>query len=540
MANENWRPGSGRPIPTNIPIKVDPKFKTIGLPGSQDGWIPLDPNCTNQNCPFHRIDEIGAITFKSGPNAPTILDLMQSVTKTIQDFTLNTTSIQSLLQKQLETRAPQLGVSPSPTQPTPPTAPAGEQSSNNTGSTDGGPNSELQGARDAKAFDLKYFKDLSDEFADRGEKEKYKKWSLKYPSTIESGQDRILISQYQYVSGLTVSENSNSVIKGESRFVNKDFIGQVVLPMPNDLSESNSVGWGEDSLGNFAAMAMPGLAKLGVGLSEFDLGKSGAGLSQLKGLLESGALGKRVEQYLVTNAAAALLKKINVNINPEAYITRATGAAVNPNLELLFNGPKLRQFGLAFKMTPRSESEAQSIRAIIQFFKKGMAPRRSSKNELNFFLGTPNVFKVKFMGSGNNELKSIGKFKTCALVSFNANYTADGFYAAYQDSLVESQPIAVTMQMGFTELTPVFSDEYDLDDAAVNIGPTKFENDTYELKATDTPSPGAPGAQGAQGTQGQQGGERRGSEPQGQTGGAGETNTDYRNPTSGERSSIPR
>jgi hypothetical protein len=103
-----------------------------------------------------------------------------------------------------------------------------------------------------------------------------------------------------------------------------------------------------------------------------------------------------------------------------------------------------------------------------------MAPRRSASNpDASFFLGTPNVFKIKFL-SGNTELKSIGKFKTCALVSFTANYTPDGFYAAYNDSAAGgSQPISVTMQMGFNELTPVFSDEYG--DTEDDVGPNKFD-----------------------------------------------------------------
>jgi hypothetical protein len=345
--------------------------------------------------------------------------------------------------------------------------------------TNKGPNPELEPAQNASQIDSNLFTDLTNKFVD-DEKAKYKNFNLKYPSTIDSGQDRIVISQLQYIPSLNITnstDSSNSTFRGESQFRKEKFIGSVVLPMPNDISESNSVGWGEDSLGNFAAMVMPGLVQAGVGIAGVDFGKSGAGMAKVTDAFKSGALGNRVEQYFAANAAASLLKKINVNVNPEAYITRATGVYVNPNMELLFNGPKLRQFGLAFKMTPRSRKEAKSVRAIIQFFKKGMSPRRSSNQEFSFFLGTPNVFQVQFK-SGNNELRSIGKFKTCALVSFSVNYTPDGFYAAFEDSLAGgSQPISVTMQMAFSELTPVYSDEYDLDDENVNIGPSLFSNE---------------------------------------------------------------
>jgi hypothetical protein len=245
--------------------------------------------------------------------------------------------------------------------------------------------------------------------------------------------------------------------------------------MPNDISEANQTGWGEDSLSNIAALAMPGLVSAGINASDGNVaGTVQKSFGSARDVLMSNGAKTRVTQFLATKAAASVVQKFGVNVNPEAYISRATGAAINPNLELLFSGPKLRQFGFQFKMTARSQKEAIEIRKIIRFFKKGMSPRRSATNpEASFFLGTPNVFKVQFK-SGDSELKSIGKFKTCALVSFTANYTPDGFYAAYNDSAAGgSQPISVTMQMGFNELTPVFSDEYG--DTEDDVGPNKFD-----------------------------------------------------------------
>ena len=290
---------------------------------------------------------------------------------------------------------------------------------------------------------------------------------LRYPITMNSSQDRIFITQLQYTR--------TDVLQQESDFTLLKKVGYVMLPMPNDISEANQTGWGEDSLSNIAALAMPGLVSAGIAGAEGDIGTSVSNaFGAARNVLMSSGAKTRVTQFLATKAAASVVQKFGVNVNPEAYISRATGAAINPNLELLFSGPKLRQFGFQFKMTARSQKEAIEIRKIIRFFKKGMAPRRSASNaDASFFLGTPNVFKVQFK-SGDSELKSIGKFKTCALVSFTANYTPDGFYAAYNDSVAGgSQPISVTMQMGFNELTPVFSDEYG--DTEDDVGPNKFD-----------------------------------------------------------------
>lgn len=303
-----------------------------------------------------------------------------------------------------------------------------------------------------------------------------------YPATYDAGQDRVVITQYEYKrTGVIQTE------KDITKSTQKKVLGIVTLPMPNDLSESNAVGWGEDSLTNAAAVLMNSAVGFAGGLAGADAQKIDDAFKRLMGAVQGRGMQDRINQYLTARAGASLVSKLGININPEAYISRATTAAVNPNLELLFNGPKLRQFSLAYKMVARSQKEAVEIRKILRFFKKGMAPRRSTESQ-GFFLGAPNVFKVDFK-SGNQTLKSIGQFKTCALVSFSANYTPDGFYAAYQDPdpNVKSQPIAVVMQMGFTELTPVFNDEYG-NDTHDTVGPNDFTGD-YNVLNLNTQAP---------------------------------------------------
>ena len=46
----------------------------------------------------------------------------------------------------------------------------------------------------------------------------------------------------------------------------------------------------------------------------------------------------------------------------QGLLSRTEGIIVNPNLELLFNGPSLRSFGLSYKMSPRNEPESIMIK----------------------------------------------------------------------------------------------------------------------------------------------------------------------------------
>lgn len=296
---------------------------------------------------------------------------------------------------------------------------------------------------------------------------------LKYPENINSSQDRITISQRRYrVSNKDLSDRFATAATTE------ESIGMVVLPMPNNITESNVTGWGENSLSTLTALVMGASVKAANKIAEGNLANlfiDQAGqestLTEAKDILQSAS--GRMKTALTLNAAASITKYLGLNVDPEAFRSRATGTVINPNLELLFNGPKLRSFGFEFKMSPRSEKEAKHIRYIIKFFKKGMAPVRKlsdagGTDSAGFYLGAPNVFDIQFKTGENSQMQSIGKIKTCALQQCNVNYTPDGFYAAFQDSIVTSQPISVTMQLSFTELTPMYNDDYSQDENIIN------------------------------------------------------------------------
>ena len=90
-----------------------------------------------------------------------------------------------------------------------------------------------------------------------------------------------------------------------------------------------------------------------------------------------------------------------------------------------------------------------------------MAPIRSKSN---LFLKTPHTFQLRYLHRGETADGGTGlhfklnNFKECALQSFGVNYTPTGNYATYQDGTMVSYEIT----MGFSELEPVFNDDYGL------------------------------------------------------------------------------
>ena len=147
-----------------------------------------------------------------------------------------------------------------------------------------------------------------------------------------------------------------------------------------------------------------------------------------------------------------LLQTIGVTVEPDTLLARATGQIANPNAELLFQGPVLRDFGFQFLMIARSAEEGKMIRQIIRWFKQGAAPKYNRTS----LLKTPDIFALEYQTPGQvNGRKILTKFHDMALRTITVDYAPDGFWSAYEDS----HPVACRMSLQFTELRPVYGGE---------------------------------------------------------------------------------
>ena len=121
-------------------------------------------------------------------------------------------------------------------------------------------------------------------------------------------------------------------------------------------------------------------------------------------------------------------------------------------MELLFNNVTLRTFRFSFKMTPRDENEATSIKSIIRTLKRNMA----AKNKGKIFLETPNIFELQYK-KGNRPHPFLNLFQPCALSDMSVNYTGENVYATYADGT----PISMIMTLTFKELFPIYQEDYE-------------------------------------------------------------------------------
>ena len=216
-------------------------------------------------------------------------------------------------------------------------------------------------------------------------------------------------------------------------------VGSVILPVTN-VADKNNVGWGGASM-NAVDVALAGLA-----MNTIMAGGDGfmeSAKTTLNALSnEKSGIKKGIAAYFAQAATGT-----------KGILARTEGAIINPNFELLFNGPKLRSFAFTYRMSARSEPETIMIRKIIRMFKQSMAVQRSTEN---LFLKSPNTYKLTFRKSTDAKHNFLPKIKECALVSFNVNYVPDGTYATFENSSM----VAYELQFQFSELEPIYNDDY--------------------------------------------------------------------------------
>jgi len=292
--------------------------------------------------------------------------------------------------------------------------------------------------------------------------------TLRYPNvnnlSVSEGTDYVFFEFGKYVSPFEKDGSGNNAESGRNLYnlsaTNFKPVGNdgktatknIVLPMPQDLSTEFRHDWQGKS---FTSLGRAAVAALGAG----DFSRAG----DLKNNDIFGAFADAIK--------AAGLNAIpgvggNISMNDISGSTR--GVILNPNAEVLYEAPNLRELGMVFKMFPKNKTEAEDILQICQLFRRYSSPsygvtdvevgQYKDKNDVSQtgvnYIRVPYLCKFHFMtGAGVN--KKLAQYKPCAMTRVQVNYTPDGTYATYQDG----SPVAIELQLGFMETKLIFAEE---------------------------------------------------------------------------------
>jgi len=230
------------------------------------------------------------------------------------------------------------------------------------------------------------------------------------------------------------------------------------LPVPQYVTDNNSVTWGEDRLDPLAAFGL----SFGVDALQNPIKAVETYFNSGKQKLSTMIQDEGTKKAFISAVAGSAYGALGGNVTPEGILARATGQVLNPNMELLFQGPNIRTFSFSFDMVARSKKEGDEIKKIIRIFKRAMAAKSNSNDSAKsgVFISSPDVFQLEYR-KGNASHPFLNKFQPMALTSFETNYTGSNTYATYYDGT----PVHLTMNLTFQELNPIYFEDYEKLDA---------------------------------------------------------------------------
>jgi hypothetical protein len=286
--------------------------------------------------------------------------------------------------------------------------------------------------------------------------------ALRYPSDrpISANSDYVIFEFFNYNPPFgrgpgEGSDGSQGTASGTPSYktynssvdkLDKSGLSPILLYMPEDIQTQYSQKWGGAAFGSVAA----GLLQT-VGTS-VDINTA---LDNIPGVIKSAVFDKLRE---------GINKVAGAQISENQILGGVTGSILNPNTEMMYDGPELRTIDLTFKMVARSKKESEDIKKICTTFKKAMLPQFGG-NASSFFGGedgggagnlirVPNICKVTFM-FGSNVHPYLPQYKSMAISNVAINYTPDGAYATYENG----SPIATQLKVSLKELKNIFASE---------------------------------------------------------------------------------
>tara|TARA_B100000131_G_scaffold127262_1_gene124257 strand:- start:681 stop:2027 length:1347 start_codon:yes stop_codon:yes gene_type:complete len=298
---------------------------------------------------------------------------------------------------------------------------------------------------------------------------------MSYPSDLNTDQDHFKIMRYNYqrpdlnASKPRQTRYQNDKEAGVKRRINvagdsvvgSELKGSVLLPMPK-VTDVNGVEWGKSEL-TISGLAALGAVDVLTGQGRL-AGKTREEKENDKSIKDQLIEERGRQEKKFQNFGSALylqsISKIagfalGTDLDADTYLARSGGQVLNPNAEMLFQGPVIRDFNFSFLMIARSEREGREIRKIIRFLKLGMAPKFKSTT----YLKNPDIFTLQYK-TGKSEsdvLNTVNRFNPggLALTTMAVDYAPNGYWSAYRDS----QPVAVKMDLSFTELRPIYEQD---------------------------------------------------------------------------------
>jgi len=123
-----------------------------------------------------------------------------------------------------------------------------------------------------------------------------------------------------------------------------------------------------------------------------------------------------------------------------------TGRTLNPQLEVIYNSPSLREFTMDFRLVPRNATEAAQIQILLRQLKYFSSPQIPKQTGGRYFI-PPAQFELEFYDANNNQNQFLFRTKKCVLEDIAIDFTGNGSFATFHDG----SPIETRLSLRFKE-----------------------------------------------------------------------------------------
>jgi len=213
----------------------------------------------------------------------------------------------------------------------------------------------------------------------------------------------------------------------------------ISMYMPNDIEVSYGAGYKDQEIGTLAENVLQAYSQF----TKKQYGAAGQSIVNMDG---------GVKMMLAGMLTTTLGLLPGMGGTKELYAMRE-GKVYSNRMEVAFTGLEKRKFNYTFKMTPRSEEEAEEIRAIIFAFKANMLPELDGDYDKGRRMVVPNTFDIKYMYQGD-ENQYLNKISTCVLENLNVKYGGTQFQAFKGNN--EGAPLVETeISLQFKEMETI-------------------------------------------------------------------------------------
>lgn len=230
----------------------------------------------------------------------------------------------------------------------------------------------------------------------------------------------------------------------------------VALPLPSNIVDSYSIQVGPRELGIFGAAAADLSSRMNDGNGLINaLGELASttanGVSSAVNSSSLASTAINATRYLARAGLTALPGGSEV----ESGISAATGTAINPHAAIVFDGISLKTHSFDWLLAPKSATESEQAKNIINTFKKAALPSYTNPLGASSSTGTsfdrallkyPSMVDIFFVGL-NQEYYFY--FKTCMINNITVDYAPQG--QALFKGEGGSRPVMMNFKVDLTE-----------------------------------------------------------------------------------------